>query len=78
MSRQSEIKLQPPGASDLVLYMNSQTHSHIEALYWNVSPLAIEGVLAHIRNDLVKLVAEIRAATPSSAEIPSAETATTP
>lgn len=52
-----------------------ENHTHIEALYWNVSPLAIEGVLAHVRNDLVKLVAEMRAATPSTEEIPSAEVA---
>jgi AbiTii len=78
LARQGDIKLQPPHASDLVLFMNSQSGSpgqRIDVLYWNVAPVVIEGVLGHIRNDLVKLVAELRASMPSTSDIPPSEVA---
>jgi hypothetical protein len=42
----SDIKLMPPGASDLVRLMNAENaspYSHIESLYWDVSDAAVHG-----------------------------------
>lgn len=58
--------------------MNSESGrpgQYIERIYWKVSPATVRGVLDHIRNGLVKLVAELRANMPSGAELPSADVA---
>jgi AbiTii len=70
--------LGPPGASDLVLYMNhknSNQFEHIESLYWSISKTAIRGVLDRIRTTLVELVAEMRAGMPEDMNVPTAELA---
>lgn len=72
------VHLVPPGASDLVLYMNHQNDNqfeYIERLYWSISTTAIRAVLDRIRTTLVELVAEMRAGMPADVNIPNAETA---
>jgi len=79
LAKQPEIKLAPPGASDLAMYMNTQgntnPYGHINSIYWQVSPSAINGVLDQIRTSLTQLVAELRASMPADEEIPSADEA---
>lgn len=72
------VHLGPPGASDLVLYMNHQNSNqfeHIERLYWSISKAVIRAVLDRIRTTLVELVAEMRAGMPEDVNIPNAELA---
>lgn len=72
------VHLGPPGASDLVIYMNHQSNDqfeHITRLYWSVSKAAIRAVLDRIRTTLVELVAEMRAGMPENVNIPNAELA---
>jgi len=72
------IDLGPPGASDLVVYINTQQAGsglHIESLYWRVSTTQIRGILQHVRNILIELVAELLATTPGDQDVPSAEAA---
>jgi hypothetical protein len=79
LSKQSEIKLAPRGASDLAMYMNTESNTnpygHINSIYWQVSPSAIKGVLDQIRTSLTQLVAELRASMPVDEAIPSADEA---
>jgi hypothetical protein len=79
LAKQPEIRLAPPGASDLALYMNTQgntgPYGHINSIYWQVSPSAINGVLDQIRTSLTQLVAELRATMPADEAIPSADEA---
>ncbi|WP_336215022.1 AbiTii domain-containing protein [Nonomuraea sp. LPB2021202275-12-8] len=72
------VDLGPPGASGLVVYINAQqagTGLHVESLYWRVSTTQIRGILQHVRNILIELVAELLATTPGDQDIPSAEAA---
>lgn len=66
------VKLQPPGAPDLVAYMNGtrEMNGHITALYWSVSTIALAGVLDQIRTRLAELIAELRSATPQGQNLP--------
>lgn len=78
LAKRSEIKLQPPAASDLVRLMNNERggrFQHIISLYWSVAPAALEGVLDQIRTSLTQLVAELRATMAGHEDVPSAETA---
>lgn len=74
-----EIKLQPAGAADLAMYMNSQSGDrfrHVQAIYWHVSKPSVRGVLDQVRTTLTQLVAELRATTPTTQPVPTAEAAT--
>lgn len=74
-----EIKLQPAGAADLAMYMNSQSGDrfrHVQAIYWHVSKASVRGVLDQVRTTLTQLVAELRATTPTTQPVPTAEAAT--
>jgi hypothetical protein len=66
------VKLQPPSAADLVTYMNmtQEMSGHINALYWSVSTIALEGVLDQIRTRLAELIAELRSGTPVGQALP--------
>jgi hypothetical protein len=78
MTKMAEIKLQPPGASDLARLMNAERQDpsrQIVALYWAISHATIEGVLDQIRTALTQLVAELRASMPGGEDVPSAEVA---
>jgi hypothetical protein len=78
LAQQSSIKLIPRGGNDLVRLMNSENEApfqHINAIYWNVSPSAIHGVLDYIRTALAQLVAELRANMGQKEAIPSTEAA---
>jgi hypothetical protein len=72
------VRLQPPLAQDLVVYMNSQQEwsGHIERIYWAVSPVALDGVVEQVRTALTVLVAEINANMPDGTVTPPAEVAT--
>ncbi|MEA2235204.1 MAG: hypothetical protein QOD83_5020 [Solirubrobacteraceae bacterium] len=79
MAKRSEIKLGLPGGADLARIMNAgsdNSYQHIDRIYWALSPLGARGVVSQVRNNLVKLVAEIRAVTPASQIIPSEHAAT--
>jgi hypothetical protein len=39
-------------------------------LYWGVSPVALDGVVDQVRTTLTVMVAEIRATTPDTSEVP--------
>jgi hypothetical protein len=68
----------PSGAADLVRYMNAKRgdpYQTIISLYWSVSHATVQGVLAQIRNALVRLVAELHANMSRDQELPSAEAA---
>lgn len=71
---QAEIKLMPPGASSLMKYMNEGPDAPygqtIMSLYWGVSHAAIRGVIDQIRTALVQLVAELRAHSGPSGDLP--------
>lgn len=70
------VDLGPPGASDLVTYINARQAGsglHVESLYWRVSMTQVHGILQHVRNVLVGLIAELLATTPGDQDIPSAE-----
>lgn len=66
------VKLQPPGAALVVRYMNGpgNSNSHITALYWSVSTIALEGVLDQVRTRLAELIAELRSGTPQGQSLP--------
>jgi AbiTii len=83
MARHAEAKgghiaLSPPMAQDLARVMNSEGRAPIRMiteLYWSVSAAALTGVIDQVRTSLVELVAEMRANTPDSAELPTGEAA---
>jgi len=67
------VNLHPPGAADLVSFMNmtGEMNGRIVTLYWSVSTIALEGVLDQIRTRLAELIAELRAGTPQGQALPS-------
>lgn len=72
------VKLQPALAAELVYYLNAHhvQNGRIERLYWAVSPVALEGVVEHVRTAVAVMVAEINATMPDDAQTPPAEAAT--
>jgi hypothetical protein len=73
--QQADIKLQPPGASDLVRLMNAQDGTMIMALYWGVSHAAVHGALHQVRTALTRLVAELKDSMGDGDDIPDANVA---
>ena len=71
------IKLSLPGARELARFMQSEAGGgiHIDALYWRVSKVALEGVVDQIRTRLTELMAELRALTPATQDLPNASQA---
>jgi hypothetical protein len=77
-AKEGHVALSPPMAQDLARVMNSEGRAPIRIiteLYWTVSAAALTGVIDQVRTSLVELVAEMRANTPDSAELPTGETA---
>lgn len=73
-----EIKLTIPHGQTLAAMMNQESDNpfqKITAIYWSLSAPAIAGVLDQIRSTLVELVAEMRANTPASEDVPTGEAA---
>lgn len=72
------VKLSLPGARELARVMERDAGSgiHIDALYWRVSKVALEGVVDQIRTRLTELMAELRSLTPTTQDLPNAEQAT--
>jgi hypothetical protein len=75
-----EIKLTLPMGQDVVRLMNHEIqqrgdYDRVTAIYWSMSHVTLEGVLDQIRTRLVELVAEMRAAMPDEADVPSAAVA---
>jgi hypothetical protein len=70
-------KLQPPGASLVVRFMNDsdRINGRVTALYWAVSTIALEGVLDQVRTRLAELIAELRSTTAAGQNVPTAEQA---
>ena len=74
-AKHEAIRLGLPESPIIAKLMNDHlrgTGQYVERVYWNVSPIAIDGVLDQIRTRLVDLVAEIRA-TEGNTATPSAE-----
>jgi len=72
------IRLMPPGAADLVTYMNHQSdnpYQQIDRMYWTVTRSVLQGVIENIRSRLVALVAEMKAGLEPGQKLPSAEIA---
>jgi hypothetical protein len=70
------IKLSLPKGQDIVTLMNAESREpfqHIVSVYWAMSAPSLAGVLDAIRTTLVELIAEMRAGTPVSADVPSPE-----
>lgn len=67
------VKLAPPGAQDLVLWMNHENQGghQITRLYWDVSRSVVEGVVMAVRTALAELVGELLAAVPNGDQAPS-------
>jgi len=72
------VKFQHPGGQDVVTFMNRQqnVNGHIQALYWGVSPVVLEGVVDRVRTTLTVMIAEINANLPDGTDTPPAEVAT--
>jgi hypothetical protein len=76
-----EIKLTLPGGQDIVRLMNyeiqqrGEAYDRVTAIYWSVSHVTLEGVIDQIRTRLVELVAEMRAAMPDEADLPTPDAA---
>ena len=71
------LKLLLPGASDLLLYMNSSGNygMQLERLYWQVMPTPIRGVVERVGTDIVGLVAEMRSGMARGQDLPSPDVA---
>jgi hypothetical protein len=73
------IRMTIPGSQDVVAMMNHEhadvAYQHFQSVYWSVSAPALEGVVDRVRTTLVELVAEMRAAMPSSSVTPPAAVA---
>lgn len=71
----TSVKFSLPGARELARFMQQDAPSriHIDALYWRVGRVAIEGVLDQIRTRLTELLAELRSLTSPTQEFPSAQ-----
>jgi hypothetical protein len=72
------VKLQPRNAAELVAYMNAKhvLNGHLQALYWGVSPIVLNGVVDRVRTTLTVMIAEINANLPDGTITPPAEVAT--
>ena len=72
------VKLSPYMPQQLVQYTNArqQWSSHIERIYWGVSPTALESIADQVRKRTIALVAEMTANMPDGAITPSADVAT--
>ena len=67
------IRLLPPGATELLLHMNSSGNygMQFERLYWQVMPTPIKGVVERVCTDIVGLVAEMRSGMARGEDLPS-------
>jgi hypothetical protein len=67
------VRLMPPLADDVVRLWNHERNdefSQITRLYWDVSKVALEGLVERVRTKLTELVAEMRAGTPAGSDVP--------
>lgn len=73
----SSIRLGPPGATDVVSYMNnSQKYvAYINSLYWSIAPTTIKEITERVCTDVVALVSEMRAGMMGGQEVPSPDVA---
>ena len=69
------VRIALPGERFLARMMDEasgNTFQRINAIYWSVSTSALEGLVDQVRTRLAELLGELRSATSSSAEIPTA------
>jgi hypothetical protein len=71
------VKLSVPGARELARIMQHEAPRplHIDSLYWAVSAVTLQGLVEQVRNRLAELLAELRALTPRTQDVPSPEQA---
>ena len=71
------IRLGPPGAAEIVKYMNlSEEYSgYIKRLYWKVSAVTVNGVVERVCTDIIGLVSEMRAGMNRDEKVPSPDVA---
>jgi len=72
------VKLSVSCARELARVMQSDAGGgvHIDAIYWRVSKVALDGVVDQIRTRLTELMAELRSLTPGTQGMPNAQQAT--
>ncbi|MCJ1698032.1 hypothetical protein MT349_19790 [Rathayibacter caricis] len=69
----NSVRIALPGERALAQLMqqaNRDPHLYISAIYWAVSTSALHGVLDQVRTRLAELLGELRAATPSTEDVP--------
>ena len=64
------VRIAPPMAAELAVFMSQNSHRQVLRLYWTVDPSALEGILDQVRTRLVQLVGELRAAMPHGQKDP--------
>ncbi|WP_315092789.1 hypothetical protein [uncultured Cellulomonas sp.] len=69
------VRLAPPGADDLVVYMNDMGNwnGHVERIYWAASPVVFIGIVEGVRTSLVSLTAQMELIKAPDAIVPSSE-----
>ena len=67
----------PPGAAEVVRYMNESGdyEGFLHRLYWQVSPVVVNGVVEKIRTKVIELVSEMRSGMDRNEKIPSSDLA---
>lgn len=71
------VRLGPPRGAELVTWMNQSGHfsANINALYWQVSGVSLNGVIERVRTDLIGLASEMRSGMESGQDLPSSDLA---
>jgi len=69
------VRLAPPGADDLVVYMNEMGNwnGHVERIYWAAAPVVFVGIVQGVRTSLVSLTAQMELVKAPEALVPSSE-----
>jgi hypothetical protein len=73
--RGEPIRIGVPGNDLLAKVLSHQANGHVDRIYWNVSPIAVHGIVDQVRTRLVELVAQIKADT-SDLEAPASDVVT--
>ncbi|MXW76581.1 MAG: hypothetical protein F4Z58_11195 [Acidimicrobiaceae bacterium] len=77
-SEHGALRMSLPMASEIGSVMDQEIgdpYQQFTALYWSISGVLIHGVVDQVRTTLAELVAEMRAGTPSSSDLPAADVA---
>lgn len=73
------LHLSVPGEQELARLIDNASGNpfqHINNIYWTVTSAALDGLVDQVKTRLAELLAELRAVTPASADLPTAAQAT--